>query len=193
MAPRTVTFVSKFSEHSLTRRPHIEIPVPDGTGGYVTRQPAERFLFKPGLEDGRIVGIYTAKVGANKHRDHSGWLAHGEDQELERDEVDALRASKEFGRDIWEQGWAPGTMTPRPQDFRAALQLALVSLDVDAIDTMLSTEQQTHGRVDLVSEARMALTTVQSALRAAADAAEPIPESPVAKPAARAKTPAGVK
>lgn len=181
MATETITFFSNYSEHVLTRRPHVEIPIPGVMAGWQDAQRPLRIRFKPAVnEKGEVIGRADAIVGKDVIVDHSGWLAAGQEQGVERDEVDALRAHKEFGRDIWEFGHEPGTLYPRAQDLRKLITRASVALDEDALVEIIEKEQRSHNRRDLISEAETALATVREAIAEmqAAQAAAPEPEVP---------------
>lgn len=184
----TVTFFSNYTEHVLTRRPQIDVPL--AQGGWQTTQPPVRYRFSPAVnEKGELVGRLDVKVGQDKFKDHSGWLAAGQDQTVDRDAADAMRAYHAFGRDVWESGHAPGTLYPRAQDFRKELLRAVGGLNEERLVEMVSEERWSHARPDLVSEAETALATVREAV---AEIAAQQAAQEAAKPAAKAKAKAPV-
>ena len=170
MADQTVEFRSKYSEHVLTRVPRVEAP--NALGQRVVHQVGERIKFSP-VPDGRggLEGRYVARVGRNVHEDSIDWLKDSEDTSIERDEVDALKAHREFGGEIWVAGWSPAEtrQLPRPQDFRKDVTRAAVALDADEVQRLLDQELGTHGRGDLVQFATDALETIQETQAALAE------------------------
>lgn len=200
----TVTFFSNYTEHVLVRRPHVESPIPGIMAGWQTMQTPIRYKFQPALNaDGKLVGRLDVTEGQDKLQDHAGWLAAGQPSGVERDAADALRAHREFGRDLWELGHEPGTLYPRAQDLRKLITRASVALDEDALAEIIETELRSHNRRDLVSEAETALATVREAMvemqavqatqSVEPDANQPEPTNlpptpyPGPKPAAKAK------
>jgi hypothetical protein len=157
--PQTVTFRSRFSEHVLTRVPRLEGHTPMGQRTVV--QAGERFQFK-----GHLLAV---RPGRNVHQDSMDWLADDADPIAERDEVEALKAHREFGKDFWEEGHAPGTLYPRPQEFRKSVVTASVALDADEIQRLLDQEFGTHNRAELVQFAKDTLETIQETQAAMAE------------------------
>lgn len=190
----TTTFFSNYAEHVLVRRPHVEAPIPGVMAGWQTMQQPVRYKFQPALnDDGKLVGRLDVVDGQDKMRDHGGWLAAGQPNDVERDAAEALRAHREFGRDLWELGHEPGTLYPRAQDTRKLITRASVALDEDALTEIIETEQRSHNRRDLVSEAETALATVREAaaeieaMRAEQAAAETEATGDTVGPAPKAK------
>lgn len=186
MAAKPVTFHSKYTEHEIIRRPRIQVPLPQG-GWQTIGEPRISFNFHaaPAPDGGGLIGVCHVIPGRNRMVDGDGWLAAGMEQ-VERDDVDALRAHNAFGHDFWEAGHAPGTKYPRPQDFRRDLMTAVGKLDEERLVAMIAEEQGSHARPDLLEDATAALGTVREELaqvQAAAEAAE----AEKAKPAAKAK------
>ena len=178
MAQNTVTFLSKFSQHELIRQPKLEAPTP--TGLWVTAQQRVAYKFEPYRDpaSGKLVGRVTVRPGQDKlDTDGNGWLAPGQDSGVMRDAVEALKAHREFGRDFWLEGHEPGTVYPRPQDFRRDIRVATATLNEEMLAMMIEQERSTHGRGDLVAEAEDALDIVRKTV---VDQGEP-------KPAAKAK------
>jgi len=188
MATREVTFVSKYTRHKVLRRPPIDKPL--GSGGWVPEQSRVRYDFEPGLDSasGKLVGRKTLTVGQDKlDTDHSGTLAPGQEFGVERDAVEFMMAHRAFGKDFWLEGFPPGVILPRPQEWRATVRKASVSLDEEALVRMVTEERRTHGRPDLISEAEDALALVREALAEVAAAQE----AEAAKaPKAKTKAPA---
>jgi hypothetical protein len=184
MAQQKVTFVSQFTQHVLLRRPKIETPLV--TGGWNTHQQRIEYKFEPSLdsESGKLVGQLTVKRGQDKHTDHNGWLRDGEDEDVERDAVDALMAHREFGQEFWLLGHAPGTLYPRPQEFRRELQLAVAALDEDKLVEMLTKERGSHARQELIGEVESAVAIVRDLIAQSAAEAEASAKKPAAKKAA---------
>jgi hypothetical protein len=170
MAPQTVEFRSRFSQHTLTRVPRVEGP--NAMGQRTVHRVGERIQFAPAPDGkGGLEGRYVARVGRNTHEDSIDWLKDTEDPEIQRDEVDALKAHREFGSDFWVAGWSPvdTRQLPRPQDFRKDVTRAAVALDADAVQVLLDEELATHGRGDLVQFARDTLETIQETQAALAE------------------------
>lgn len=187
MATKEVTFVSKYTRLELLRRAKREVPVPDGSGGWITQQERVAYQFVPSLdrESGKLVGELKVREGQDKlSSDHSRWLQPGEEFGVERDAVAALLAHHSFGQDFWLLGHDPGTVYPRPQDWRANIRKASVRLDEEALVDMIAEEKRSHGRGDLLAEAEDALREVRQA-RAELEAEQAALDA--AKPAAKAK------
>ena len=161
MSNSTVVFQSKFSEHVLTRIPKVEGF--SATGQRTVLQMGERVQFKNGK--------YVARAGRNVHQDSIDWLKDDADPMAERDEVEALKAHREFGTDFWLEGWSPAEtrQLPRPQDFRRDVIAASAIHDTDAIQRLLAQELTTHGRGDLVQIAQDALATIEDLQAASAE------------------------
>lgn len=178
---KTVTFESKAAAHCVVRHPKVQLPSPTGIG-YQTTQKGLSYQFQPvpspKAESG-FVGLLTVKVGQDKLLDHPGWLRDGEDEEKVRDAVEALQAHQEFGRDFWLQGHEPGTIYPRPVEWRQDVIRASAALDDEKLRAMIAEEKASHGRVDLLAEAQEALDIVEGVI-ASAEAEK------AAKPAAKA-------
>ncbi len=198
---KTVVFESEKLGLTLVRQCRRQIPIPDGSGWQTVRETIE-YRFNPensprGLDrrgdpdraqaaEHGFVGVLRVKEGQHKlATDGEGWLAPGEEVGVERDAVKALMAHRGFGTKFWIAGHAPGTLYPRPEEWRANILQASVALDVDTLTDMIRQERSTHGRADLLAEAELALETVQAA-RAELEAAQ---EQAAKKPAAK-KAPA---
>lgn len=158
----TVTFHSRHPNHLLVRKCKDSEFI-SGVGERVT-QKSVKYQFEQ--------GVLTVTGGKDRLVDNPGWLRDDEDPDAERDVVEALRAHREFNRDFWEKGYGPGTILPRPPDYRADLMAAVANLDEDAIVTMLSEEragrlntqgEMKAGRPDLIRETEQALESVRSA------------------------------
>ena len=183
---KTVTIISKFTRHNVVRQPHVEKPLPTGVG-WTTAVPPIRYQFEEAPDGkGGLVGKLTLRAGQDKMVDGSGWLARDAEQGVERDAIEAFQAHREFGRDFWLEGFEPGALLPRPQDFRKDLMRAVGNLDEEKVVAMLAEERRTHGRGDLVIEADTALETIREALAEVA-AAQAAQEAEAAKPAAKSK------
>jgi hypothetical protein len=185
MAATEFVFISNYTAHRLIRRPKHEIPTV--TGAWITRQDGVSYQFEPWLDrdSGKLVGILRVKAGQDKlDTDAGGWLKDGEEYGIERDAPTALMAHRAFGEDFWLSGHEPGTLYPRPQDWRADVRKASVSLDEELLVNMVAEERRTHGREDLIGEAQDALELVRGALAAAQAQAEA--EAPKPKAAAKA-------
>lgn len=190
MAAKTVTFESKYAAHTLVRYPKVDLPSPTGVG-YQNVNRGKTYQFQPvpsPLAESGFVGHLTVKAGADKlTTDHDGWLRDGEEQGKERDVVEAFRAHREYGQDFWEQGHAPGTVYPRPVDWRKDVTLATANLADDKLAEMIAEERRTHGRQELIAEAMDALDVVQEIITAeAAKREEEEAKAPKAKPKAPA-------
>lgn len=183
MAPKTVTFESKYAAHNLVRQHKLQQPLP--TGGWQTVQNTIGYQFQPvpspRTESG-FVGVLTVKVGQDKLKtDSEGWLRDGEEVGVERDAVGALMAHREFGQDFWLQGHSPGTIYPRPQEWRKDVTLATANLGDEKLMEMIAEEKRTHGRADLIQEAEDALEIVRGIIAdEAAKAAKAKPKAPAA-------------
>lgn len=191
MAAKTVTFESKYAAHTLVRYPKVDLPSPTGVG-YVNTNKGKTYQFQPvpspRTESG-FVGVLQVKVGQDKFDfDHDGWLRDGEEQGKERDAVEAFMAHREFGQDFWVQGHGPGTLYPRPQEWRADVTRATAALDDDKLTAMIAEEKRTHGRQELIDEAQDALAIVAEVIASEQAKAQQEPEpDPDPKPAAKAK------
>ena len=170
---QTIEFRSKFSRHTLTRIPRVEGF--SATGQRTVVQQGERIVFEP-VSDGKggLEGKYVARVGKNVHTDSIDWLKDGEDDAAERDEVDALKAHRVFGKDVWVLGWSPQEtrQLPQAQDFRRDVVRASAKLDAETVQALLDQELATHGRGDLVTFAQESLATIAEE-RAALEAEAP--------------------
>lgn len=175
MAPQTVTFNSRFTQHVLVRQPKIEVALL--SGGHHTHQQRTEYKFIPGLdaESGKLVGQLTVRKGQDKLVDHNGWLKPGENEDLERDAVDALMAHREYGQEFWIQGFSPGTLLPRPKEWRQAVTKATAALDDEKLAGMIAEETRTHARPDLLREAQEALDIVTQTVAEAQAEQEPQP------------------
>lgn len=184
------TFISKYTKHQVLRRAQREVPVPDGSGGWVTSQQGIRYEFQPSLdrESGKLVGQLVVKAGQDVlDSDHGGTLRAGEEFGVKRDAPAFLQAHRAFGEDFWLQGHEPGTVYPRPADWRANVRKASVGLDEEALVEMINAERKSHSRVDLISEAEDALALVRQA-RAEIDAQVAQAEAEQAKAAEKPAT-----
>jgi hypothetical protein len=170
---QTVTFVSRYSDLVLVRKPEIDQYV-TGLGRQVL-QRALRYEFHR--------NHLKVTAGKDVHQDSLGWLAPDADPDEERDVVEALKAHRSYGRDFWLQGHAPGTQYPRPQDTRKALQEAIGQLNEARVQEILDEERGSHNRADLIEECENALGVIGSAVaaieahKAEADAAKPGPKA----------------
>lgn len=188
MAPKIVTFESKFGAYNIVRQPKVQVPLPNGTG-WQTVERGKSYQFQPvpspRAESG-FVGVLTVKVGQDKLVDAEDWLKVGADVGPERDVVDALQLHREFGADFWIQGHAPGTLYPRPAEFRREVTTCTAKLDDGRLAEMIAEETRTHGRAELIAEAQDALDIVaQMVAEAQAETAEAEPK-PAAKPKPKA-------
>jgi hypothetical protein len=187
MAKQTV-FHSKIAGLTLIRQHKLEAPLP--TGGWQTTQRTVEYRFQPvpspnGNENG-FIGVLVVKDGQDKlSTDSEAWLRDGEEVGVVRDASAALMANRAYGIDFWLEGHVPGTLYPRPQDFRADLTAASVSLDEERLVEMLKQERGSHGRDDLIREAEIALLAVREHL--AAMAAQQAEEEAKAAKAPKAK------
>lgn len=187
MAAKEVTFESKYTKHYVLRRPLMEKPL--STGGWVPEQQSVHYQFQPApdRETGKMIGVLTVREGQDKlDTDHTGTLKAGKETGVMRDAAQFLMDHRAFGEDFWLLGFGPGTKLPRPQEWRADVRKASVSLDEETLVRMLNEEKASHARPDLIQEAEDALELVRGALAeiAAAKAAEAETEP---KPAAKAK------
>lgn len=186
MAPKTVTFESKYAAYAIVRAPRIQIPSPNGVG-YQTTAKGLTYQFQPvpspRAESG-FVGVLTVKAGQDNLVDGEDFLQHGQEVGKTRDAVEALRASRAFGEDFWLQGHSPGTLYPREVDFRRDVTQATAKLDDDRLAEMIAEERRTHGRAPLIQEAEDALEIVQEMIASAAE--EPKAKKPAAKAPAAA-------
>lgn len=163
MAPQTVTFQSRFTELVLWRVPIVEI-INAGTGLRTVTQKGIHYDFHKAPDGaGGEIGELTLQVGQDRLEDGLDWLARNQESGVERDAVDAVRAHVWFGAQVWEKGWQPGTLEPRPADFRRDLMTAVSVLDADKVNEMLEEELTTHARGDLVAEAETALASINAA------------------------------
>jgi hypothetical protein len=184
MAAKEHTFVSKYTQHEILRRPKMEVPL--ASGGWIPSQQRVSYPFKPSLdrESGRLVGQLTVREGQDVlDTDHSGTLAPDKEIGIKRDAVQFLMDHRAYGEDFWLLGHDPGTLYPRPVDWRADVRKASVTLDEEALVGMIEKERRTHGRGDLIAEAQDALDLVRTVQSAAVEEAE---KSPKAKPKAAA-------
>lgn len=181
MAGKTVTFESKSAHFTLIRQHRIQTPLL--TGGYQTVQKGLTYKFQPtpsGKGENKLIGVLTVREGQDKlSTDDESFLRPGEEVGVERDAVQALMANKGFGAKFWLKGHEPGTLYPRPQDFRRELQVCIASLNEERLVEMLREERGSHQRPDLLAEVEDALDVVRQTLAVAQAEAE--------KPAAKAK------
>jgi hypothetical protein len=149
----TVTFFSNFTEHELVRQPRNDKPLPSGTG-WINDFKGVKYKFKPAVdESGQLVGRLDVHAGQDVLVDTMGWLAPGIDS-VERDAPSALRAHRAFKRDFWEM--------PTPAaNVRGQIRKFSVALDHDGLAALISTEQATFNRADLIAEAKDALELVK--------------------------------
>lgn len=193
MAGKTVLFESDISHLILVRQQKLQMPLP--TGGWHTTQKTIDYQFVATPTDrteNGWCGMLRVKEGQDKlAADSEGWLAPGEEAEVERDAVKALMAHRSFGTKFWLAGHEPGTLYPRPQDLRGDIRKWSIKLDEDALAEALAQEQATHQRKDLVTELADALALVRqekaelSASQAEAEAqAEKAPKAKPKAPAA---------
>lgn len=182
---KSVTFHSRYTEHEIIRRPRRQIPLPDGGGWQTVGEPRIAFAFHaaPAPDGQTLIGVCHVIPGRNRMVDGDGWLRADQEQK-ERDDVEALQAHNAFGRDFWLAGHEPGTLYPRPQDFRRELMAAIGKLDEERLVAMIAEERGSHARPDLIEDATAALGTVREELAQAAAAAE---AEAKAKPAPKAK------
>jgi hypothetical protein len=178
----------------LVRQHRAQVPIPDGTGYHTVRKTLE-YQFHPENskrgEDRRgdldradsaehgWVGVLRVKEGQDKlATDGEGWLKPGEEVGVERDAVAALKAHRHFGTKFWMVGHAPGTIYPRPVDWRSDVRRATAKLNEEVLVEMIAAERRSHGRADLIAEAEDALSLVREELAeaAAAAAAKPAPK-----------------
>lgn len=167
-AAKPVTFISKFSRYKLTRKPQVE-EIVAGLGHRVVQKPL-RYRFA----DNRL----TVTPGADKLQDSMDWLAPGEDQDAERDVVEALKAHRSFGQKFWIEGHAPGTLYPREQEIRAELDAAIATLNAPAVQQRLDEERGSHNRSTVTDWCESALNVIAQMEAALAEkqAAEAKPE-----------------
>lgn len=171
---RTVTFVSRYSDLTLVRKPEVDEYV-TGIGRKVL-QRALRYEFHQ--------NHLKVTAGRDVHQDSEGWLAPGEDPDEERDAVEALKAHRAYGRDFWLEGHGPNVVYPRPVDVRKELKAAIAALDEARVAEMLREEREGHNRAELVEECEDALEVIGTAVaaieahkaEAAAQAAKPEPK-----------------
>jgi hypothetical protein len=186
MAGKTVTFESKSAHFTLIRQHRVQTPLL--TGGYQTVQKGITYKFQPtpsGRGENKMVGVLTVREGQDKlTTDDESFLAPGEEVGIERDAVKALMASRAFGAQFWVKGHEPGTLYPRPQDFRRELQVCIASLNEERLAEMLQEERGSHQRADLLAEVEDALEVVRETLAAAAAEAEAAKPAPKQKAAA---------
>jgi hypothetical protein len=185
MAAKEHTFVSKYTQHEILRRPKMEVPL--ASGGWIPSQQRVSYPFKPSLdrESGRLVGQLTVREGQDVlDTDHSGTLAPDKEIGIKRDAVQFLLDHRAYGEDFWLLGHDPGTLYPRPVDWREDVNRASIFGDEEALVGMIEKERRTHGRGDLIAEAGAALKLLREAIAYAdAQAAE---KAPKAKPKAAA-------
>lgn len=191
MAAKTVVFESKYAALTLVRQPKSQIPLPTGVG-YQTVQKTLDYTFVPvpsprATAESGFIGVLTLREGQDKRDDdNESWLRDGEEVGEMRDAVTALMAHKDFGQDFWIQGHEPGTLYPRPVEFRRDVTVATATLDDEKLEAMLAEERRTHGRVDLLQEAEDALGVVRQLQEAAAAEQEKAAKKPAAKQPAAA-------
>lgn len=172
MAGKTVVFESDVAHLILVRQRKLEQPLP--TGGWHTVQKSVDYEFvatPTARTENGWCGVLRVKEGEDKlSTDDEGWLKAGEEVGEERDAPTALMAHRSFGTRFWLAGHPPGTLYPRPADFRADVRRALTKLEEEALVEMVAKERSTHQRADLISEAEDALALVRQE-RAELDAA----------------------
>jgi hypothetical protein len=177
---KAVTFHSKYTEHEIIRRPRFQAPLPQG-GWQTIGEPRISFNFHaaPSPDGGGLIGVCHVLPGRNKMVDGDGWLAAGMEQ-VERDDVEALRAHNAFGQDFWE---APVPVT----DLRREIRLAGVNLNEEGLVAIIAEEQRTAKRADLLEDAEGTLAAVRETLAQAQAQAEAEAAEAAKKPAAKAK------
>lgn len=187
MAPKTLTFESKYAAYAIVRSPRIQLPSPSGVG-YQTTAKGLTYQFQPvpspAAESG-FVGVLTVKAGQDKLVDNEDFLKAGEDVEKTRDAIEALMVAREFGADFWVQGHSPGTLYPRPQEWRREVTTCTAKLDDGRLAEMIAEETRTHGRAELIAEAQDALDIVAQMVAEAQAETEAEPK-PAAKPKPKA-------
>jgi hypothetical protein len=127
MAAKEHTFVSKYTQHEILRRPKMEVPL--ASGGWIPSQQRVSYPFKPSLdrESGRLVGQLTVREGQDVlDTDHSGTLAPDKEIGIKRDAVQFLLDHRAYGEDFWLLGHDPGTLYPRPVDWREDVNRASI-------------------------------------------------------------------
>lgn len=153
-----VTFVSKFAALKLVRRPRQKSY---GEGGQILRDvPPLRYAFRN--------HVLHVRPGRDLDTDLEHTLASGEETGVERDAVQWLKAHPQFNKLFWIDGEEPNKPRPFDHEVLAAMNDAVVHLDVDKLRGLLEAERSTHNRALLVG----ALTSaVESISRAAEEVA----------------------
>lgn len=180
--PGEVVFLARYDNLVLVRQNAIDEVLVGGARRIVN--PGKRYRFEQ--------GVLRAKVGRAVMVDHDGWLARGAEENIERDEVDALRSHRRFNKDFWEVGKEPGRLVPYEETVLESMSEAVAALDVEALEKLLVGERETHNRPLLTRALAKALETTQTTRvkleadandKAAAEAAK----SAKAKPAEKAE------
>lgn len=165
MAKTAVIFHSRFTEHELVRRPRDEEPLRGGGWRTTQTRIAYQFHAAPAPDGlGGLIGVLEVQPGKDRMADHNGWLKDGQDETAERDAVAALRAHRQYGFDFWEAGHAPGTLYPRPVDWRRDVMSAGVGLDEETLVRMIGEERGLHARPELMTFAEETLAVVRDNL-----------------------------
>lgn len=134
--PGEVVFLARYDNLVLVRQPAIEDVLAGGARRIV--QKGKRYRFAQ--------GVLRAKVGRDVLVDHEGWLARDAEENVERDQVDALRAHRRYNKDFWEVGKEPGRAQPYEEDVLEWMSEAVADLDVERLEKVLAGEKETHNR-----------------------------------------------
>lgn len=152
---RTVTFISRYAAYTMVRKPAVE-EIVAGLGKRIVQKPV-RYEFH---DMGNGLGKLTVREGDDVMQDSVYWLAPGEDVDEERDVVTALKAHRSFGDAFWEDGHAPGTQYPKPEEIRAELDAAIATLNRPVVEERAAVEAETHGRPDILAWCESALNVI---------------------------------
>lgn len=150
--PNEVLFISRYTNHKMTRVPAIDETLIGGQRRIVQQPKRIRF----------IDNVYRARIGKDVLVDHDGWLHRDAEQGVERDEVDALRAHRNYNKLFWEVGKEPGRLQPYEETVLEWLGEAVADLDIERLERILTGERETHNRPLLVRALSSALKTTQA-------------------------------
>ena len=151
--PDETVFYSRYTNLKLVRQPTIDETLVGGARRVLN--PGTRYRFEQ--------GVLRVRAGRDKMIDRDGWLAPGQEEGIERDAVEALRAHRRYNKDFWEAGREPGRPTPYEEDVLADMSKAAADLKDDVIERLLVGERETHNRQLLVRALTSALETTRAA------------------------------
>jgi hypothetical protein len=157
-AKNEVVFFSKYANYKLVRRPRNRNYSEVGT--VLRDEPPVRYQFRN--------HVLRVRPGRDIMQDPEHQLADGEEAGVDRDSVEWLKAHPQFNSTFWVDGEEPGRPRPFDHEVLAAMNEAVVNLDIDRLRSLLDAERSTHNRPLLTGALQSAVEAIS---RAAAEAA----------------------